>query len=359
MKKSNLFLLLIEIILGITSIHAQGVLVYVSDSVVHTFPYEMVDSIVAHEYKEHPSISFSPCTIKQLTPFSVKVSGTLRGVDNPVETGVIYSRSPEVSIVKGRCVAVVSRDSFTVSVKGLFGECTYYLRPYAKVGNSYYYGEVQRLEMEEPVTYTIDNRGFQMVRVVSDTLPEYYIMQTEIHPYKDITFTNVKMHALDEIPHVNAFIKVMYAEWIQRLREETGLPFRLPTEDEWIYAAKGGKYSKGYLYSGSDNIEEVAWYADNYKSNNYTHGIALKKPNELGLYDMSGNYGEVTYQENDGVDGNIYGGYWNSTAGGCKITSYEIGKTSGKIENSKYGHEFAFDPQKETIRLVYSVKDDY
>lgn len=359
MKKSNLFLLLIVIVFGITRVYAQGVLVYVTDSVVHTFPYEMVDSIVAYEHNEHPTISFSPCTINRLTPFSVEVSGAIEGVDDPVETGVIYSRSPEVSKSVGRCVAFVSRDSFTVTVKGLFGECTYYLRSYAKVGNSYYYGEVQRLEMEAPVTYTIDDRAFQMVKVVSDTLPEYYIMQTEVHPHKDITFANVRMHALDEYPYSNVVIIGSYRLWIERLREETGLPFRLPTEDEWKYAAKGGTYSKGYLYSGSDDLEEVAWYVNNYRSENFSHDIALKKPNELGLYDMSGNYGEVTYQEDDGIDGNIYGGYWNSTADRCKNTSYEVGKTSGKIEDSRYSHKWAFESQKETIRLVYSVNDDY
>jgi formylglycine-generating enzyme required for sulfatase activity len=66
--------------------------------------------------------------------------------------------------------------------------------------------------------------------------------------------------------------------------------YRLPTEAEWEYAARGGNKSKGYTYSGSDDINEVAWYNDN--SVDETHEVGKKKPNELGLYDMSGNVKE-------------------------------------------------------------------
>ena len=70
----------------------------------------------------------------------------------------------------------------------------------------------------------------------------------------------------------------------------TGQNFRLPTEAEWEYAARGGKYSKGYKYAGGNDIDNVAWYVGN--SGNNTHAVKTKCPNELGLYDMSGNVWE-------------------------------------------------------------------
>ncbi|MBL4796973.1 MAG: SUMF1/EgtB/PvdO family nonheme iron enzyme [Oleispira sp.] len=78
--------------------------------------------------------------------------------------------------------------------------------------------------------------------------------------------------------------------FIERLNQASGEVFRLPTEAEWAYAAKGGQQSKGYIYSGSDNIDDVAWYAGNAKKR--SHPVATKNPNELGLYDMTGNLWE-------------------------------------------------------------------
>lgn len=79
-------------------------------------------------------------------------------------------------------------------------------------------------------------------------------------------------------------------EFIDKLNGLTGKKFRLPTEAEWEYAARGGKYSKGYIYSGSNNLDEVAWTPLN--SEDSTHTVASKMPNELGIYDMSGNVWE-------------------------------------------------------------------
>ena len=79
-------------------------------------------------------------------------------------------------------------------------------------------------------------------------------------------------------------------EFISRLNTLTGKQYRLLTEAEWEYAARGGKKSRGYKYSGSNTLENVAWYIEN--SNDEIHPVGTKSPNELGIYDMSGNVGE-------------------------------------------------------------------
>ena len=75
--------------------------------------------------------------------------------------------------------------------------------------------------------------------------------------------------------------------FIRKLNALTGKNFRLPTETEWEFAVRGGNKSRGYKYSGSNTLSNVAWYGDN--SSYKTHPVATKAPNELGIYDMSGN----------------------------------------------------------------------
>jgi len=79
-------------------------------------------------------------------------------------------------------------------------------------------------------------------------------------------------------------------EFIKKVNFIYSESYRLPTEQEWEFAAKGGIKSQNYMYSGSDNAAEVAWFSDN--SNNKPHQVGMLNPNELGIYDMSGNIWE-------------------------------------------------------------------
>lgn len=99
-------------------------------------------------------------------------------------------------------------------------------------------------------------------------------------------------------------------KFISLLNQRTNAKFRLPTEAEWEFAAQGGNDSYGYIYSGSNNIDEIAWYENNCKT---TKEVKTKKPNELGLYDMSGNvqewcndwYGDNMNMDKDNPNGSV------------------------------------------------------
>ena len=176
--------------------------------------------------------------------------------------------------------------------------------------------EQERQRREEVQVFTVHGVAFKMVRVAggtfqmgatseqgsdaydsenlvhSVTLSDYYIGQTEVTQelWKAVMGSNPSYFKDNNQRPVENVSWYDCQEFIEKLNRLTGKNFRLPTEAEWEYAARGGNKSRGYKYSGSNNPDAVAWYDKN--SGGETHPVAQKQSNELGLYDMSGNVWE-------------------------------------------------------------------
>ena len=169
--------------------------------------------------------------------------------------------------------------------------------------------------------------------------------------------------------------------FISKLNELTGKNFRMPTEAEWEYAARGGNRSQGYLYAGSDNIDEVAWIWQNIPSQSSgnegygTQPVATKTPNELGLYDMSGNvteyvsdfYGKYSNGAQTNpvgpVNGNMHayrGGCWLSYPFLCRVSYRSHYVPYDNDDAGSFGFRLAFDdensPKFRLSKTVVTVK---
>ena len=202
-------------------------------------------------------------------------------------------------------------------------------------------------------TFTVNGVEFKMVRVSggtfqmgatseqgsdadsdeepvhSVTLSDYYIGQTQVTQelWQVVMGNNPSEFRGDNQRPVENVSWIDCQKFIEKLNWLTGKDFRLPTEAEWEYAARGGNKSRGYKYSGSNNPDAVAWYYHN--SGGKTHPVAQKQANELGLYDMSGNvyewckdwYGGYSSNSQNNPTGAstgsyrvLRGGSWNSGA---------------------------------------------
>lgn len=175
--------------------------------------------------------------------------------------------------------------------------------------------------IQDKLSFNVKGVFFNMIRVEGGTFdmggtPEQMNPSDNEKPVHKVTLTND--YYIGETPVTQALwravmgynpssfkgdnLPVECVSWydcqnfIRKLNKKTGKTFRLPTEAEWEYAARGGKKSRHTQYSGSDNIDEVAWYDENSDS---THPVKMKQPNELGIYDMTGNVWECCQDRYD------------------------------------------------------------
>ncbi|MBQ0057644.1 MAG: SUMF1/EgtB/PvdO family nonheme iron enzyme [Bacteroidales bacterium] len=186
--------------------------------------------------------------------------------------------------------------------------------------------------------------------VHSVTLSNYYIGESEVTQALWIAVMGQNPSKIkgDNLPVEKVSWKDCQV-FIQKLNQLTGKNFRLPTEAEWEYAARGGKESKGYQHSGSNELDKVAWYNGN--CNERTHAVKTLQPNELGVYDMNGNVWEwcqdvyadyvVNSQTNptgptSGSERVLRGGSWDVDGRRCRITN----RTSESVKEREEDYGF-------------------
>ncbi len=258
----------------------------------------------------------------------IYVDGTFAG-HSPLDVSMGYGRHTVKAIRNGKSV----EKSFDVSENG--GESSLLLK------------------FSRNQTITVNGVSFEMVYVEggsfdmgsdadsyekpvhSVTLSDYYIGRCEVTQelWEAVMGSNPSYFKGAQNP-VECVSWNDCQEFVSRLSSLTGRTFRLPTEAEWEYAARGGKKSSHYKYSGSDNIDDVAWYDDN--SGDKTRPVGTKSPNELGIYDMSGNvyewcsdwYGSYSAGAQTNPQGPssgscrvLRGGPWDGYAGICRVLS--------------------------------------
>jgi hypothetical protein len=196
-----------------------------------------------------------------------------------------------------------------------------------------------------------------------DEKPAHSVIISNFHISKHEVTQQLWFEIMGSNPSIfrGDFLPVTRINWediqkfISKLNSLTGKKYRLPTEAEWEYAVRGGNKSKGYMYSGSNTISDVAWYGIN--SDGKPHPVGTKQSNELGIYDMSGNvlelvsdwhgdYGSSAQTNPIGNNSGSFrvsrGGSWNHNAKGCRV-SYR-GTYAPTYRDNNIGFRLALDP---------------
>lgn len=220
-------------------------------------------------------------------------------------------------------------------------------------GGTFIMGDTSELRKWYPTYYSYySNKDEKPTHSV--TLSSYYIGETEVTQalWQAVMGSNPSKFRDNRRPVENVSWEDCQT-FISILNSLTGKQFHLPTEAQWEYAARGGNKSNGYTYSGSDYIDTVAWYLENGYKN--TQPVKTKSPNELGLYDMSGNvcewcqdwYGSYSSDAQTNPTGASNGPYGLLVRGGSFLSQWWYCRSTSRYyftpstRNSEFGLRLA------------------
>ncbi len=262
-----------------------------------------------------PTVTTAAVTNINHTTATAGGNVTNDGGINVTERGVVFSTSQNPTVADSKVTSGSGTGAFTCNLTGLEEGKTYYVRAYAMNVVGIGYGEQVDFTVTNAQTLTVNGVSFTMIAVQGGTftmgataeqgsdaysnekpthkvtLSDYMIGETEVTQelWKAVMGTNPSYFSGTQNP-VEQVSWEDCQNFIAELNAMTGKKFRLPTEAEWEFAARGGNKSNGFKYSGSGSIDKVAWYDGN--SSSKTHPVKQKQANELGIYDMSGNVWE-------------------------------------------------------------------
>ncbi len=341
----------------------------------------------------------STLDITDITPTGATSGGDISetGGTEIIAKGVCWSTTPEPTILGFATDEGNNPSNDTSTITGLTANTTYHVRAYATNSKGTGYGNELELFTPENIfpgvkvavaggTFTMgspngtgspDEQPEHSVTLGDFSISKYEITNAQYATFmNDIganmngSFSGVEYLDMDEpviqISHTGGqFVvdagkennPVIEVSWFGAKAYAEHYGGRLPTEAEWEFAAKGGNSSSGYTYSGSNTIDDVAWYITN--SGGTTHPVGPKSANELGLYDMTGNVWEWT---NDWYDSNYYssspsnnpqgpdssigrvyrGGGWNNNANFCRVAFRALNNPA--ISNDTNGVRPVFVP---------------
>lgn len=282
----------------------------------------------------NPELEKPTVNTKEVTSITANSAKVICGVEadggaEVTERGVCWGVSQNPTIENDNVVKNGGGiGDYEVEISGLEADSTYYVKAYAVNSEGVSYGEEKSFKTLEDAdidedaftnkTITVNGVSFTMIAVEggtfnmgaqstdpdglnydaeawdreapvhSVTLSDYYIGETEVTQelWEAVMGYNPSHFSGGQNP-VEQITWYDCQTFVTLLSQMTSMDFRLPTEAEWEFAARGGNMSQGYTYCGSDELEDVAWYASN--SNSKTHEVKTKIPNELEIYDMCGN----------------------------------------------------------------------